>query len=82
VFSCNGSGRVGFNERVVHGKQFTKHFIEFILAETNQFHKQFKRDLDAANMRTMLAHGCGKQAPSASILCVRTNLFYLSDVEM
>ena len=38
--------------------------------ETN-CQNQFKRDLDAANLRQAVEHGCRKQSPSASILFFR-----------
>ena len=36
-----------------------------------------KRDLDTANMRSALEHGCGKQTPSACILFFLTNLLHV-----
>jgi len=57
------------------------HRIRSYVNETNCSYK-FKRDLDAANLRPALWHGCGRQTLSASILIFRTNLLYVSNVEM
>jgi len=47
---------------------FTKYSIEFELVETNQlFSSDLFCDLDAANLRPALEHGCGKQTLSAGI---------------
>ena len=61
--------------RILSKIQLRRHFIEFGVVETKQFvSSDSKWDLDAANLRPALKHGCAKQTPSASICFSRTNL--------
>jgi len=70
---------------VFPGIQFTKHFSELVLVETNQFcgsRVSFKLDLDMANLRPSLEQGCEKQTPSAIILFFCTNLVCFLNIKM
>ena len=68
---------------ILSGIRFTRYCIELVFwKRTNSSLVIRVCDLDAANLRPALEHGCGKQTPSTSILFSRTNLEYVPSVKM
>jgi len=68
---------------VISGIQFTKHFIEFVVGETNQLfggNSNVNLTRQICGQRSGMAAGTPR--PSGSILLFRTNLLYVPNIEM
>jgi len=68
---------------IFNGIQFTRHFIEFVVAEMKQiFRCNSNVILSRQTCGQRSGIGCGRQTPCSSIRFFRANLLYVPNIEM